>query len=107
MKKLFLPFSLIKKKWTEQNLFLFVESSFVIIRIRIFIKIIWIEFLQDFVIWQLIYSYDKYESNGFFSVLEMVSFSNTIDYLATQMNNKTSFKKHNNERFIIVAGVKE
>ena len=42
-----------------------------------------------------------------FSVLEMVSFFNTIDYLATQMNNKTSFKKHNNERFMIVAGVKE
>ena len=42
-----------------------------------------------------------------FSVLGMVSFSNTINYLATQMNNETSFKKHNNERFIIVAGVKE
>ena len=37
----------------------------------------------------------------------MVSFSNTINYLATQMNNETSFKKHNNERFIIVASVKE
>ena len=28
-----------------------------------------------------------------FSVLEMVSFSNTINYLATQMNNETSLKK--------------
>ena len=37
----------------------------------------------------------------------MVNFSNTIDYLATQMNNETSFKQHNKERFIIVAGVKE
>ena len=42
-----------------------------------------------------------------FSVLEMVNFSNTIDYLATQMKNKTSFKKHNNERSIIIAGIKE
>ena len=38
---------------------------------------------------------------------EMINFSNTINYLATQMNNETSFKQHNNERFIIVAGVKE
>ena len=38
---------------------------------------------------------------------EMVNFSNTINYLATQMNNETSFKQHNKERFIIVAGVKE
>ena len=42
-----------------------------------------------------------------FSVLEMVSFYNTINHLATQMNNETSFKKHNNKRFIIIAGVKE
>ena len=41
-----------------------------------------------------------------FSVLEMVNFSNTINYLAAQMNTETSFK-HNKERFIIVAGVKE
>ena len=38
---------------------------------------------------------------------EMVNFSNTINYLVTQMNNETSFKQHNKERFIIVAGVKE
>ena len=38
---------------------------------------------------------------------EMVNFSNTINYLATQMNNETSFKQHNKERFIIVAGVNE
>ena len=42
-----------------------------------------------------------------FSVFGMVNFSNTINYLATQMNNETSFKQHNKERFIIVAGVKE
>ena len=41
------------------------------------------------------------------SEAEMVNFSNTIDYLATQMNNKTSFEQHNKERFIIIAGVKE
>ena len=38
---------------------------------------------------------------------EMVNFSNTTNYLATEMNNETSFKQHNKERFIIVAGVKE
>ena len=38
---------------------------------------------------------------------EMVNFSNSINYLATQMNNETSFKQYNKERFIIVAGVKE
>ena len=38
---------------------------------------------------------------------EMVNFSNTINYLAIQMNNETSFKQHSKERFIIVAGVKE
>ena len=38
---------------------------------------------------------------------EMGNFFNTINYLATQMNNKTSFKQHNKERFIIVAGVKK
>ena len=38
---------------------------------------------------------------------EMVNFSNTINYLATHMNNETSFKQHNKERFIIVAAVKE
>ena len=38
---------------------------------------------------------------------EMVTFSNTINHLATQMNNKTSFKQNNKERYIIVAGVKE
>ena len=38
---------------------------------------------------------------------EMVNFFNTINYLATQMNNETSFKQHNKERFIIVEGVKE
>ena len=38
---------------------------------------------------------------------KMVNFSNTINDLATQMNNETSFKQHNKERFIIVAGVKE
>ena len=38
---------------------------------------------------------------------EMVNFSNIINYLATQMNNETSFKQHNKEMFIIVAGVKE
>ena len=38
---------------------------------------------------------------------EMVNFSNTINYLATQMNNETSFKQHKKERLIIVAGVKE
>ena len=33
-------------------------------------------------------------SKGYsFSVLEMVSFSNTVNYLATQMNNETSYKK--------------
>ena len=37
----------------------------------------------------------------------MVNFSNTINYLTTQMNNETSFKQHNKERFIIVAAVKE
>ena len=37
----------------------------------------------------------------------MVNFSNTINYLATQTNKETSFKQHNKERFIIVAGVKE
>ena len=37
----------------------------------------------------------------------MVCFPNTMNYLAAQMNNETSFKKHNKERFIIVAGVKE
>ena len=37
----------------------------------------------------------------------MVNFSNTINYLATQMNNETSFKLLNKEGFIIVAGVKE
>ena len=37
----------------------------------------------------------------------MVNFSNTINYLATQMNYETSFKQHNKEWFIIVAGVKE
>ena len=37
----------------------------------------------------------------------MVNFSNTINYLATQMNNKTSFEQHNKEKFIIVAGIKE
>ena len=42
-----------------------------------------------------------------FSVLEMVSFYDTINYSTTQINNKTSFKKHNNKRFIMVAGVKE
>ena len=40
-------------------------------------------------------------------IWEMVNFSNTINYLAIQMNNETSFKQHNKERFIIVAGVKE
>ena len=39
-----------------------------------------------------------------FSVSGNDNFSNTINYLATQMNNKTSFKQHNKERFIIVAG---
>ena len=34
-------------------------------------------------------------------------FVNTINYLAIQMNNETSFKQHKKERFIIVAGVKE
>ena len=38
---------------------------------------------------------------------EMVNFSNTLNYLATQMKNETSFKQHNKERFLIVAGVKE
>ena len=38
---------------------------------------------------------------------EMVNFYNTINYLATQMNNETSFKQHNKERFILVAGEKE
>ena len=38
---------------------------------------------------------------------EMDNFSNTINYLATQMNNETSFKQYNNEGFIIVAGVKK
>ena len=38
---------------------------------------------------------------------EMVNFSNTKKYLATQMINKTSFKQHNKEWFIIMAGVKE
>ena len=38
---------------------------------------------------------------------EMANFSNTINYFATQMNNETSFKQHNKERFIIIAGVKE
>ena len=37
----------------------------------------------------------------------MVDFSKTINYLATQMNKETSFKKHNKERYIVVAGVKE
>ena len=37
----------------------------------------------------------------------MVNFSNTMNYLATQINNETSFKQHNKKRFIIVAGVKE
>ena len=37
----------------------------------------------------------------------MVNFPNTINYLATQMNNETPFKQHNKERFIIIAGVKE
>ena len=41
-----------------------------------------------------------------FSVLGMVNFSDTINYLATQMNNEISFKQHNNESFIIVAGCK-
>ena len=45
--------------------------------------------------------------NTFLVFLEMVHFSNTINYLATRMNNKTSFKQHSKERFIIVAGVKE
>ena len=40
-------------------------------------------------------------------VWEMVNFSNTINHLATQMNNETSLKQHNKERFIVVAGVKE
>ncbi len=44
---------------------------------------------------------------GGFVFLEMANFSNTINHLATQMNNETSFKKHNKERFIIVAGVKK
>ena len=38
---------------------------------------------------------------------EMVNFSNTINHLAAQMNNETSFKQHCKERLIIVAGVKE
>ena len=38
---------------------------------------------------------------------QMVNFSNTINYLATQMNNEISFKQYYKERFIIVAGVKE
>ena len=38
---------------------------------------------------------------------EMVNFSNTINYLATQMNKETSFKQHNKERFIIVTSIKE
>ena len=38
---------------------------------------------------------------------DMVNFPNTINHLATQMNDETSFKQHNKERFIIVAGVKE
>ena len=38
---------------------------------------------------------------------KMVNLSNMINYLATQMNNETSFKQHNKERFIIVAGIKE
>ena len=42
-----------------------------------------------------------------FSVSGNVNFSNAINYLAKQMNNETSFKQHNKERFIIVAGVKE
>ena len=37
----------------------------------------------------------------------MVNFSNTMNYLATQMNNETSFKQHNKERFNIILGVKE
>ena len=37
---------------------------------------------------------------------EMVNFYDTINYLATQMNNETSFKPHK-ERFIIVAGIKK
>ena len=32
----------------------------------------------------------------------MVSFYNTTNYLVTQMNNETSFKQQNKERFIIV-----
>ena len=44
---------------------------------------------------------------GYLVFQEMVNFSNTINHLATQMNNKTSFKQHNKERFIIIAGVKE
>ena len=36
---------------------------------------------------------------------EMVNFCNTMNYLAAQMNNETSFKQHNKERFIIVTGV--
>ena len=38
---------------------------------------------------------------------EIVNFANTMNYLATQINNETSFKQHNKEIFIIVAGVKE
>ena len=38
---------------------------------------------------------------------EMVNFSNTINYWATQINNETSFKQHNKNRFFVVAGVKE
>ena len=46
-------------------------------------------------------------SIGILVFQEMVNFSNTINYLATQMNNETSFKQHNKERFIIIAGIKE
>ena len=48
-----------------------------------------------------------FNSNTSLVFREMVNFSNTINYLATQMNYETSFKQHNKERFIIDAGVKE
>ena len=46
------------------------------------------------------------DRGSIFSILEMVSFPNTINYLTTQMNNETSFENIN-ERFIMVVSVKK
>ena len=65
------------------------------------------EFRVFFLIWFAIQKVLISRRDHQFSVLKMVSFYNTINYWTTQMNKETSFKKHNNVGFIIVAGVKE